>query len=241
MSYPYSSINRLQEPHSYTYSQFGGEAFLHDYMHSRLNRLQEVFDTSLVPSKSLGDCVHAKLCELMMDGKGSPVPIIRELLGTPPKILPAIKKIPLPTSFPNENNVQTMELLESVLSIILIYEKNSDESNEALAWVDRLLQRFEVSKKLRVEYLPGFRKGVGKDDDIRLYQCFSLILSLSYLQQGGLQYLSTLLKLNDLLLSLPKEILHGNYSYGNWGMGTIVELFAVQKLAASNEIDLNVE
>ena len=120
---------------------------------------------------------------------------------------------------------------------ILIYEKNSDEYNEALVWVDRLLQRFEVNKKLRMEYLPGFRKGLGKDDDIRLYQCFSLILSLSYLQQGGLQYLSTLLKLNDLLLSLPKEILVGNDSYGYWAMGTIVELFAVQKLASSNGID----
>ena len=78
------------------------------------------------------------------------------------------------------------------------------DSKEILTkeWLDYLVQRFEVTKKIYKIYLPGFRKGNGETDIIRLYWLFSLSLTLYYAKTKNIKYLSTLLKINDLLCSL---------------------------------------
>jgi hypothetical protein len=97
--------------------------------------------------------------------------------------------------------VTTSNLINGLVASLLL-EKT--ESNSKV-WLDRVVQRFEVSKKLYDEYQPGFRKGQGENRTTLLYWSFALALCLYYLKTNQLKYLSTLIKVNDLLTSLPLE------------------------------------
>ena len=89
------------------------------------------------------------------------------------------------------------------LLLILIRLHISGDSMSATYWMDRLVQRFEVTKKLYQKYLPGFRKGEGSRDEIVIYWLFAVALSLRAHGSKRLKYLNTLLKVCDLLCSLP--------------------------------------
>ena len=67
------------------------------------------------------------------------------------------------------------------------------------------MQRFEVTKKLYEEYLPGFRKGRGHTNLIKLYWMFAVVLSIFYTKTNQIKYLSTIIKICDLITSLPFE------------------------------------
>ena len=71
------------------------------------------------------------------------------------------------------------------------FDKDS-KNNQSLAWLDQVLQRFEVSKKLRTRYLPDFRKCESRHDHIGLYQYLSVVLGLAFFKFSKFQYLSTL-------------------------------------------------
>ena len=136
----------------------------------------------------------------------------------------------LQTSFPNKETVDSFELLDTLLTNILIGSDSLDINNEIYSWLNALVQRFEVTKKLWSQYLPGFRKGQGVNDNLVLYQYFSLILAISYYEHSELQYLSTLLKVNDLLLSLDYSSTDSVKGISCWGLGVLLEVFAVKKL-----------
>jgi len=121
-------------------------------------------------------------------------------------------------------------LLDTLLTNILIGSDSLDINNEIYSWLNALVQRFEVTKKLWSHYLPGFRKGQGVNDNLVLYQYFSLILAISYYEHSELQYLSTLLKVNDLLLSLDYSSTDSVKGISCWGLGILLEVFAVKKL-----------
>ena len=97
-----------------------------------------------------------------------------------------------------------------------------------------------MTKKLYTEYPPGFRKGNGANDDIGLYKQLAIVLALAYVQNQNLQYLSTLLKVNDLLLSLPTDtwLRCSNYSIE---LAVAVELHAVLTLAQVKGVSLNAD
>ena len=57
-------------------------------------------------------------------------------------------------------------------------------------WLDRLVQRFEVTKKLYEEYFIGFRKGRGHNNLIKLYWLFALVLSIYYSETNQIKYLN---------------------------------------------------
>ena len=105
-------------------------------------------------------------------------------------------------------------------------------------WMDRLVQRFEVSKKLYQGYLPGFRKGEGSCDNIAIYWLFSLALSFRSYGPKRLKYLNTLLKVCDLLGSLPlSEVLKVTPPAGLAAV-IAVEITCVQSLVTKGEIDI---
>lgn len=72
-------------------------------------------------------------------------------------------------------------------------------------WLDQLVQRFEVTKRLYERYDWRVRKGQGATDDLSLYARLAAVLANA--SEGGyrLKYLNTLLKLNDLLCSQTPE------------------------------------
>ena len=74
-----------------------------------------------------------------------------------------------------------------------------------LSFFDRLnllLKRFEVTKKIYNDYDFNFRRLESSSfQDLTLYVYFSYLLVLSYRKTNKLQYLNTLLKVNDIVQS----------------------------------------
>lgn len=72
--------------------------------------------------------------------------------------------------------------------------------NEALATLNRLLQRFEVTKRVHGEYNENWRPvDAGDYYDLNLYLQFACCLERAYAATAGLQYLNGLLKCLDTL------------------------------------------
>ncbi|TDL79404.1 hypothetical protein E2L08_10300 [Palleronia sediminis] len=69
-------------------------------------------------------------------------------------------------------------------------------------WIDRLVQRFEVGKRIHARYDARLRKGAGPVDDLTLYARFAAILAAND-PVGRLPRLNALLKLCDLVCSQP--------------------------------------
>ena len=110
--------------------------------------------------------------------------------------------------------------------------RDSGQSVSGSLWLDRLIQRFEVSKKLYTRYQPGFRKGQGESGQVDLYRQLGLVLCLRYHATGQLRYLSTLLKLTDLLCSLPPTDNPAGPEAELVGLIVSAEVAAVRALAA---------
>jgi len=102
-------------------------------------------------------------------------------------------------NFSLEQSVETSILFDTLFASILLDLKNINNK----IWLDRLVQRFEVTKKLYEEYLSGFRKGRGQNNLIKLYWQFALVLSIYYSETYQIKYLNTLIKVCDLITSLP--------------------------------------
>jgi len=241
MKYSYTASNRLHKPHAYMYSPYGGEAFLQSYVADRLERLlllNASTGTDCTAAEARADAVLRTL--LNVDGD-FPISRLAELMSVPNVTADFESKIVFPASFPNVEPINTSDLLDSLLNSFLDFSLEGDDGSAPLQWLDRLLQRFEVSKKLRGSYLPGFRKGEGADDDVGLYRQFALVLALAYAHQQELQYLSTLLKVNDLLLSLPFEAHAGCSGRRALFLTIAVELHAVLRLAEKQGVSLSVD
>lgn len=71
-------------------------------------------------------------------------------------------------------------------------------------WIDRLVQRFEVTKRLYESYDARLRQGSGSFHDLSLYVRLARLLTAEPVR---LDRLNSLLKLHDLLLSQPTETL----------------------------------
>ena len=223
------------------YSPYGGEAFLQGYVADRIQR-------SLLLSASAGaGCTaaeaqaHAVLHRLLGIEGGFPISRLATLISVPNVTAEFESEIIFPASFPNVEPVNTGSLLDALLTSFLDFSPESVDGSSALHWLGRLLQRFEVSKKLREWYLPGFRKGEGADDDVGLYRQFALVLALAHAHRQELQYLSTLLKVNDLLLSLPISAHVGCGGARALVLAVAVEVHSVRRLAQKQGVSLNVD
>jgi len=135
------------------------------------------------------------------------------------------------SSFNISSEVNSENLLVSLLSSQL------NQGNESLIkfWLDLLVQRFEVTKKLYESYPVNFRKGEGRNDIVRIYWLFALSLSLFYCVTKSIKYLSTLLKVTDLLCSLEENPLNKNIPPQGLSLILLVELLGVKLLSKTIE------
>lgn len=221
MKYSYSGENRLETPAKYTYAAFGGGEFLQAYIRDRQEAIaglgQAYKDLSWedIPhllrrefSSSSGQLLSTPLQPDRVDAPASmPVQIIRALSA--------------------DQTINTTEVLECLVAIQL----TSSGEPAVTVWLDRLVQRFEVSKKIYETYPPGFRKGLGDAHQVRLYWLLAIALCLQYHVDEQLKYLSTLLKLTDLLCSLPTEELKAESCSTGLGWVLCAEIAAIRRLA----------
>ena len=236
MGYPYSAINRLREPHDYMYSPYQGTRFMQMYWEDRIGRVLSLPVPKVDHSDTLEAQSYAVLEALLGADGGFPDSRLASLLATTATSPKCSNECELSSVFPNPEPLETAALLAALIHHFLMHASESTKNGVALQWLDRMVQRFEVGKKIYAKYAAGFRKGEGPDSGVELYQNFALVLALAHARQGGLQYLSTLLKVNDLLLSLPAEAHAGRG--GGITLTVAVELDAVRRLAKAKGVDL---
>ena len=228
MKYLYTEKNLLEAPHNYMYSEFKGREFLENYYKNRIKLLLTLVMGEEDQFSTLDQNIFNEANKILIKLKNSSLKIPDNLL--PPSIgeVTPLNKIVLPQPFPNAEKIETLKLLDA-----LLYEYINEESSAKEIWLSRLIQRFEVTKKLKEYYLPGFRKSEGSYYKIRLYQLLSIVLAIAHSQSGQFQYLSTLLKVNDLLLSLPLKMFDSEESISSWRMGVVLEIASISSILQS--------
>ena len=107
-------------------------------------------------------------------------------------------------------------------------------------YVDTLLQRFEVTKRLYEYYNKGLRNGSGNYNDVSFYWQFTIILSITYIHTNNLKYLNTVLKISDLILSLPLDHNIKFVSYSALQVAIGIEMKFIKNLLKEKKIDFKI-
>ena len=210
MNYPYDAENRLETPHSYMYTPFGGRDFLSAY----------VFDR------------RARLTQLLLDAPSLPHVDPKDALLATARALASESAL---VGFSAAESVTLQPLLAGLLCLLA-----RGDVATVRPWLNRIIQRFEVNKKLYAVYAPGFRKGEGEARDPGRYFELALCLALAHSMTGHLQYLSTMLKLVDLLLSLDASTLLPACPPERLALLVEAELDAVRILALAQGVTFDV-
>jgi hypothetical protein len=239
MSYIYSKDNRLINPHNYMYTPYQGIEFLQSYESSRMTIINRFVSTKSLKFNEDNFLVKDFLPVLLKSS-------LSNLTTNEKKIKLLLENISLELAgnnyIKNDNvnnmlvdfkklttteEISTLNLLHSLINIFL----RDNQNLNIKMWVNKLVQRFEVTKNIYESYLPGFRKGRGDNKLTRLYWLFSLTLSLIYLRSKKIKYLSTLLKVNDLICSLTEDDLLDNIPQHGVTLVLITEILCIKSLS----------
>ncbi len=244
IDYEYTEVNRLDRPHKYMYTLYQGADFLEAYYRDRLKNLKRfqqingrkyknkvplsLHSRAAIFLKSFLDREFTdEMLKATIDWESS-IKLGDSLVDN---VAGNIMALP---SFDISSEVNSENLLMSLLNSQL------NEGNGSLIkfWLDLLVQRFEVTKKIYESYPANFRKGEGRNDIVYLYWMFALSLTLFYCDTKSIKYLSTLLKVTDLLCSLDEEPLNNNMPSQVLSPILLVELLSVKLLSNSiKEVD----
>lgn len=199
--YPYTSRDLLAAPEFYFYSRYGGRPFLEAYRAVRadhrarlLAQLRErcrlnagppsaAISAALLQSDLMADDVRA----ILATEAPGPHPGGGEAAALPdPQDLPA---------------VDTSAWLRTLADTLLSGQDRVEP--DAARWLDGFLKRFEVSKRLYAAYSGEFRRTADTPAPLSSYPRLSLALCAGYRRSGRLKWLNGLLKVNDVVCSLP--------------------------------------
>lgn len=245
MTYIYTQYNLLDKPNTYMYTPFQGYALLESYLSNRISIIKQLkewpyetdkFDEYLVCRAYL--VLEEQINNLTPHAVG----LLHSYLDTiPPDIArnkdceevisKLTKSLELMTVM---NHVNTLELIRSLIAVQLA----ENYQTQAQEWLDRLVQRFEVTKKIYEVYQPGFRKGDGEYKNIILYWLFALALCLQYSKTQRLKYLNVLLKVCDLLCSAPKGLIGKEVPVNGLALVLATEAVSVCLLAQKRGVSI---
>lgn len=249
MSYLYSQTNRLEEPHSYMYTPFQGEALLSSYQLSRMAimlRHATVAHKGAEPDDMLLAYALPMLETLFYTASLGNGEKFRIFLGSGNGKIFERSKADHGSLVNLAKDIGRKMVAEQVITLDLLHaliaaQLTNTHNDNTKAWLDRLVQRFEVTKKLYENYPPGFRKGEGANTLVRLYWLFALVLCLFYVRSNEIKYLSTLLKVCDLLCSLPENALQEHIPEHGLSAVLSTEIFSVQLLAQKKGVSFAAE
>ena len=125
------------------------------------------------------------------------MPILADLVEEVRSLFISADKSSVKTNILDLNKVSIEDVLESLSSAIIV---RGDKAS-SVGCLNKLIQRFEVSKRLYSSYNEGLTRGHGEYHDLKRYLIFGYILAFAYFNSQNLQYLSTLLKVCDLIIS----------------------------------------
>ena len=243
INYEYTEGNRLDSPHKYMYTPYQGGDFLDAYFRDRSKYLKHFEQVKKIEGyqNKVDLSLHSKTAIVLnsfFDRKFSdkiyePLKSLIDLDGRVKLDSQLVHKtnIIALSSFDISGNINSENLLRSLLDAQL------DKGNKSLIkfWLDLLVQRFEVTKKIYESYPVNFRKGEGRCDIVRLYWLFALSLALFYCDTKNIKYLSSLLKVTDLLCSLGERSLNKNIPIQSLSLIILVEMLSVKLLSKTIE------
>ena len=232
MKYNFNKSDLLRKKESYMYSEFHGKNFLRDYKRSRINFL-----------KKLNSKNFKKKTDYFFDLVNF---INRKINYKEDKELIIIFNILKKNPNLNSNKLQYLSLLDiskklvietnELLNSLIILSIQKKEVSKINTFLEKLINKFEVSKRLYISYSKDFKKIGRKNKVIELYVKFSLLLTIEYIKKPSVRYLSTLLKVNDLISSSKSslnEIFHDELE-----IIFNLEKYFIKKLAKKNGINL---
>ena len=171
MSYEYTEVSRIENPHKYMYTPYQGSEFIDAYFRDRVQYFESFARKSGQKYKnSIGLLLHSRatiilknfldsefsdesdeLLKAKVDWENSPN--LDYSLNDDGNIVDL-------SSFDISGRVNSEDLLTSLLNSQL-----SRESEKTVKfWLELLVQRFEVTKKIYESYPVNFRKGGGRNN-----------------------------------------------------------------------------
>ncbi|HLG29315.1 MAG TPA: adenylyl-sulfate kinase [Candidatus Brocadiales bacterium] len=186
--YPYVRRNLLSQHYDYMYTPYGGESFLRDYLAQRRAALRNM--GSHLPKQDSAERDKAFIQD------------IKELFAEfsdarTPEVLP---------NLPGKTGFVTRAVLSDLLQL---YLESLDSAVDFLAnrsvvlWINALVKRFEVSKKLYERYTKELKADIPKKHaDLMNYALLGTVLLCVYKHTLNPKYLNSVHKLVDLLCSV---------------------------------------
>lgn len=215
MEYKYTETNRFEKPLKYAYEPFLGNDFLNAYFEDRLSKISHY---KLNNNKFYNFKIDSFFCnqakkkfelsfnKAFSQSKSSWRSLVSwDELNIFDKDLSCPKTLNISSInfFDLKNDIDT----EKLISSLIFNQINDQNHNLVKEFLDLIVKKFEITKKLYKTYPAGFRKGKGKSNNVRLYWLFSLSLLLFFENTKKIKYLSTLLKISDILCSLSNGLL----------------------------------
>ena len=242
IKYKHTALNRLITPDNYMYSSFEGSSFLKAYYNDRLRFLEKFRGLDEKNHKpQIPFWLHSKTLSALRKKLNANEKFYTELVGKDTHLdynpsadnyskeeMANVANLPF---FDISNDINTKDLLTSLLANQLVFSN----SNLVKFWLDRLVQRFEVTKKIYEVYPQNFSKGKGESKTICLYWMFSLSLIFYYEDTSSVKYLNTLLKVIDLLCSLDDRILIDSVPSQSMSFVLLVEMINIRLLSENIE------
>jgi len=233
ISYKHTLENRLTTPDKYMYSAFQGSDFISAYHQDRLKHLtrfstldSENHNHNHQLSSELNSKVTQRLTAILRGSRLEKFEIGCMNKGDYVCSDKIITSIDL-SVFEITNEICSRDLLVSLVS----QQLNGGDPTLIKYWLDRLLQRFEVTKKIYEVYPKNLSKGIGEGTDIFAYWIFSVSLILHYKDTHSVKYLNTLLKVIDLLCSLEDRDLINSMMIQDLSLVLLVELSFIEYLS----------
>ena len=234
IKYEYTQDNRLKSPHKYMYTPYSGVDFIAAYISDRRTYLKDIKKSGLNDSTSAYVSLYAKSCKILIDYAKISVATdeLKEILDSnAQKVYQGQSTHVFDVASLSSFKVASVINSENLLVSLLDSQVNGGDQKLIKYWLDLLVQKFEVTKKIYHHYPINFGKGLGPNDSLEVYWILLLSLSLFFSQTKNIKYLNTMLKISDLLCSLDKNIVLKNIPKNFFTIVLMQELNSVKSLS----------
>ena len=236
IDYKYTMVNRLKTPHTYMYTLYQGSEFIDAYFQNRVENLKRFKKIKGQKYKNkLHIFLYSRAIIFLQDflDRDFPNESLKASINWKDDIELDDSYVGDCTKVLSSFNVSSVVDSESLLTSLINTQLSKGSENLIKFWLDLLVQRFEVTQKIYKSYPVNFRKGEGESDIVQLYWMFALSLTLFFCATKRIKYMSTLLKVSDLLCSLDEGLLNQSQGVSPQGLSLIllVELLSVKLLS----------
>ncbi len=219
MTYQYTESNLIENPAHYMYSSFEGISFIEDFKKSR----KAFLENSIIPNLDISVELNPFMGEIYKS--------LSPCLTSPIEGLNITDLSIEAAEIDTEDSISTEDLISHLIASNLSSIQNDKHDLE-----NRLIQKFEVTKKVFNSYEKGMGKGRGDFKDPYLYIIFSIYLVSKYLIKENLKLLNTILKVNDIIASVGNTNKFEGYPYQLVNLSFNLEIKFLEKLISDSKI-----